>query len=229
MRVVFAFAVLGTIAGINGVASLMADHDSNDDSLLLAARSEASAPEMMPEAAPAPVAKAQAKSTAGAEPGVDRSTAAMKGAAKLDAVDTSAGKSDAGKSNPAKPEAAKLPCEENTWAYLDGKCAAAKVRKVRVVRPTSANGVALAAPAASPSTPTQAATVDAHASAAGEPSSKSAAAKKPQKTASSPGRPRNPADHPPGRNARAGAGNATNTPPDPFAHGPFAGFFSLFR
>jgi hypothetical protein len=238
MRITFAFAVLGTIAGINGVASLMADHDSAIDSALLSARSEA---ELTPAAVPTPVAKVREKPLEAARPVVEGPAAAVKVAVTAAPVAASAAKSDAGTSTPAMPAAAKPQCEDNTWAYLDGKCVATKVRKVRVARPAPNNGAAPAAPASapdrrqvapSPSKPAQAATADASASAAAtEPSSQPAAAtKKPQKPASTPSRPRNPADPLPGRDARAGAGHAAaNSPHSPFAQGPFTGFLGLFR
>jgi hypothetical protein len=226
LHVTFAFVVLGAIAGVSGVASLMADHDLNSSNIPIAARSEGSGTEPMrdPVAAP-PAATGQVAAAESVKPGTGKPAAAGKDAAGNDAVASSAGRSDAGKSDAGKPGSvrndAEASCDESIWAYLDGKCAAGKVRKVRVARPAPAS----AEP--SPTKATQGAGGDAAAPA--EPSAKPAAANKPQRTAASSNRQRNPADHPAAREARAGAGHAAEAPRGRFARGPLADFFGLFR
>ncbi len=87
MQVAFAFTVFGLIAGANSVATLMADHDPDQDSILTAARLDAAEP--APEAAPALVVKAKAR------PRED---------AKADVVKTNVGKIDAVKIDAAKAD-----------------------------------------------------------------------------------------------------------------------------
>ena len=236
IRIALAFTVFGLIVGANSVATLMADHDPDIDHVLMAARPEGS--EAASQAVQAPVAKAEARSTAAAKPDAAKSDSAKAEPVKIDAgrwvtakIDTikvDAVKSDAVKSDAAKSDAIKTSCEENTWAYLDGKCVVGKPRKVRMVRTAPAK-------VAAPTDPVASAPVVAAASAVTEPSQRAAAAaKKPQKSASSQDRRRGQAgsDDPSRRDLRPGpfgAGgfaNVTDQQRGPYGRG---GFFSLFR
>ena len=143
-------------------------------------------------------------------------------------------------------------CEDNTWAYLDGKCAAGKERKLRIVRvPTnrpaiaaiplgraSAPAVGAAEPASalvadgrkgdfSPSRPGQSARAEPAAAAAAdttEPSQQPVAApRKPQRTAHSQSRRRDRDVH----TAPGPVYGYANVPDR--RYGPFGGFFSFYR
>jgi hypothetical protein len=160
-------------------------------------------------------------------------------ASKVDAAKTDAAKTDGA----IKTDLAATSCEGNTWAYLDGKCGSGQVRKMRIVRaapaisrtsPAAAGVVATVAPVAGATAGRKGATSNssqansaqaplsvAMAARTPEPSQQAvAAARKPQKTASSQSRRRDLA-----------ASNAPVVRPQPT--GPLAfgqgGFFGLFR
>jgi hypothetical protein len=229
--VALAFTVFGLIVGANGVATLMADHDPDIDHVLMAARPEGS--EAASQAVQAPVVKAEARSTATAEPDAAKAEPVKAEPVKIDAgrwvaAKIDAIKVDAVKTDAAKSDATKTSCEENTWAYLDGTCVVGKPRKVRIVRTAPAK-------VAAPTVPVANTPVVAAASAVTEPSQRAGvAAKKPQKSASSQNRRRDQAgsDDPsrrevrPGRFGTGGFANVTGQQSGPFGPG---GFFSLFR
>jgi hypothetical protein len=140
-------------------------------------------------------------------------------------------------------------CEDDTWAYLDGKCAAGKERKPRVVRvPTNRPAIATiplgraSAPAAGAAEPASALAADgrkgdfspsksgqtaraepaAAVAVAAEPSQQPVAApKKPQKTAHGQSRRRD-------RDVRTEPVHGYANVPDQ-RYGPFGGFFSFYR
>jgi hypothetical protein len=109
-------------------------------------------------------------------------------------------------------------CEENTWAYLDGKCGAGNERKPRMVRvPTNRPPIA-AIPLGRTSAPAAGAAQPASATEAAE--QPVAVPRKPQRTAHGQNRRRDRAEPAPAR------GYASV--PD-HRHGPFGGGFFSFR
>jgi hypothetical protein len=165
---------------------------------------------------------------------------AKSGGAKSDSA-----KSDSAKTGGAKADAAKPPCEDNTWADLDGNCATSKPRRVKVRAATDSpaigaaplgrtvsTGIATSAPAATnapaapQSSPPSAAPSNATASpAASQPSA--AATKKPQKVARSQSRTGNDRSVRDERaNGRGYAGYANA--PGGYHQGANQGFFGWF-
>ena len=54
---------------------------------------------------------------------------------------------------PRPPEGSKAACEDNTWAYLDGKCVSGRPRKARTARPATGGPLISAIPLGSSSAP----------------------------------------------------------------------------
>jgi len=54
---------------------------------------------------------------------------------------------------PRQPEGSKAACEDNTWAYLDGKCVSGRPRKARTARPATGGPLISAIPLGSSSAP----------------------------------------------------------------------------
>ena len=170
---------------------------------------------------------------------------AKSGGAKNDSAKSDSAKSDSAKTGGAKGDTAKPPCEDNTWADLDGNCATSKPRRLKVRAATDnpaigaaplgrtvSTGVAASAPAATnapaapQSSPSSAALSNATASpAASQPSA--AATKKPQKVARSQSRTGNDRSVRDERaNGRGYAGYANA--PGGYHQGANQGFFGWF-
>ena len=167
---------------------------------------------------------------------------ARSGGAKSDSAKSDSAKSDSAKTGGAKADAAKPPCEDNTWADLDGNCATSKPRRAKVRAATDSpaigaaplghtvsTGVATSAPAATnapaapQSSPPSAAPSNAPASpAASQPSA--AATKKPQKVARRTSNDRSVRDERANGRGYAGYANA----PGGYHQGANQGFFGWF-
>jgi hypothetical protein len=166
---------------------------------------------------------------------------------RIDAVKADAAEhvTDSAKTGGAKGDTAKPPCEDNTWADLDGNCATSKPRRVKVRAATDSPAIGAAplgrtvstgvatpapaatnAPAAPQSSPPSAAPSNATASpAASQPSV--AATKKPQKVARSQSRTGNDRSVRDERaNGRGYAGYANA--PGGYHQGANQGFFGWF-
>jgi hypothetical protein len=174
-----------------------------------------------------------------------KSGGAKSDSAKSDSAKSDSAKTDSAKTGGAKADAAKPPCEDNTWADLDGNCATSKPRRVKVRAATDSpaigaaplgrtvsTGVATSAPAATnapaapQSSPPSAAPSNATASpAASQPSA--AATKKAQKVARSQSRTGNDRSVRDERaNGRGYAGYANA--PGGYHQGANQGFFGWF-
>ena len=181
----------------------------------------------------------------GAKSDSAKSDSAKSDSAKSDSAKSDSAKTDSAKTGGAKADAAKPPCEDNTWADLDGNCATSKPRRVKVRAATDSPAIGAAplgrtvstgvatsaptatnAPAAPQSSPPSAAPSNATASpAASQPSA--AATKKPQKVARSQSRTGNDRSVRDERaNGRGYAGYANA--PGGYHQGANQGFFGWF-
>ena len=196
LKVAAVSVLFGAIAGVGGLAVLIADRDSKTDGPSTSARIEAST--VQPASDPGPTAQPTSQASRPSLPTTETTPGPTDGAntARLD-TDS--------KSNAAKPDASiKAACEDSTWPYLDGKCVAQdKPRKARlraandspaIGRTPVGRSPAPSAPAAtgsddpqgSASPPRAAQATPPDGAAPAEPPAPSAApAKKPQKTARS--------------------------------------------
>jgi hypothetical protein len=145
VRIALVSAVVGVIAGAGGVAALISEHAPTPNRVVIAAGIEASGTAKEPDLPSSSIIKADASPTPRAEPDAVKSdtlrSAAKPDGAKPDGAKVETAASDAGKLEATvKPDVAAASCEANTWAYLDGRCDAGKVRKMRIVRTAPATG-----------------------------------------------------------------------------------------
>jgi hypothetical protein len=245
VRIALVSAVIGVVAGASG-AALISDRAPHLDHEAMTARTEALGTGQESDVSQSTVIKADASPAVLAQPDAMKPDTANP-VAKSDRVKPDAAKVESATSNAGKREAVKAAvadtsCEANTWAYLDGRCGAGNVRKMRIVRAATAagrNNPATAVAHVAPAAKEQAAGNDAPSSivpksmpastaivAAAQPQQPAVATKKPQKSASRPNHRRDQAarNAPPVREVRAQAA-------EPPAFAPFGsgGFVPLFR
>jgi hypothetical protein len=221
-RAILVFSVLGVIAATNSVGSLIADHDAGAVAAVLAA----SAAGVEPPSAPVAVSKRQAE---GAAVPMPIATPLPERLSRTE-VAKATGVTDVPVSPvvpPAVLEAAGVSC--GTWAHLDGKCSAGKMRKIRVA---PSEPVAVAGGKGRNGAPSsreggggcggRRCAVSVAAPATQEPVTQAAATPKKSKRISASDSPRR---QPAGRQ-RAGTGVAGGAVSN---QGPFAGLFGVFR
>jgi hypothetical protein len=230
-----AFVVLGTIAGAGSVGALIADHDADGTITAVPVGStEATSEVVVP-----------ASTSTGRSAPADPKTAAV-GAESAKAGSDGRPGPDRGLPvqgpMPAKTEATRSQCE-STWAYLDGKCEAGKIRKVRLARkevpaasPEGGNrsaGATNRASRPSAGAPDVRQSVKPAAPPSGAPvaqdgGQQTVAARKPQRTTDAYHRQRDPSagNRQMVRVARADPRRTTGSD---LGQGPFAGLFGIFR
>jgi hypothetical protein len=259
IRVVVAISAFGLIAcigSVGSIGSLMADHDAGLDRVSASTRAWSVGPERAPETAP--LAKAAAPTAI--ETDVARTISVKAGksdmigsaapvAARFAPIAFDAAKPSV-KSESVTTVGPKGSCEQDTWARLDGKCDAGKMRKVQVVRnatemtpvpvqkarKTSAASRRIAPPSAAPGvqpiSPPNPATVAAANTVAPQTQETVApviaAPKKPQMASGSQHRRRDPSASHPQASRVVGAEpvraqDAVSSPA--FSQGPFVGWF----
>jgi hypothetical protein len=226
--------VLGGIIGAM-VVTLRANHDRDAETERIRIDAvKADAAERVTDGAKSGGAKSDSAKSDSA-----KSDSAKSDSAKSDSAKSDSAKTDSAKTGGAKADAAKPPCEDNTWADLDGNCATSKPRRVKVRAATDSpaigaaplgrtvsTGVATSAPAATnaPAAP-QSSPPSAAPSAASQPSA--AATKKAQKVARSQSRTGNDRSVRDERaNGRGYAGYANA--PGGYHQGANQGFFGWF-